>query len=117
MIFFHIIEDFHVQGKLAHMKQRVWWMNQPTYTSKYKYDYFAVLLAHGFEWSIFIHIPIIYYIGVSYFIIICIVISAIMHAIIDHLKCNLYASNLCQDQLFHILQIILVVVMMYVIYG
>ena len=75
MVLMHIIEDFHLQGKMAVMKQKMWWMaklweSTQDLTSmedrtdlyrrtmeKYGRDYIPVLLLHGFEWSMFIHIP------------------------------------------------------------
>ena len=117
MLFMHVIEDFHIQGILANMKQRVWWYNQANYSPKYKYDYIPAVIAHGFEWAFFVHIPIFYYIGTSYFIIFSLITTAFLHALIDHLKCNLYMTNLCQDQMFHILQLLLIISTMYIIYG
>ncbi len=38
MIFFHILDDFHLQGWLANAKQKQWWKdNAPD--NMYKYDY------------------------------------------------------------------------------
>ena len=35
------------------------------------------------------------------------VLNCIFHAIVDHMKANLYLINLVQDQIMHIIQIIL----------
>ena len=91
MILMHIIEDFHLQGIMANMKQKKWWEDEikkvaevPTYFTrdddtgeysekvnysdyekrikmsfKYRNDYTVALALHGFEWSMFIHIPLI----------------------------------------------------------
>ena len=117
MLLIHIIEDFHIQGQLAQMKQRVWWINQPTYSPRYKYDYIAGLFAHGFEWAVLIHIPIFYYIGISEVIFISIFVNAVFHAIIDHMKCNQYQLDLIQDQLLHTFQICMTLIYLFVIYG
>ena len=116
MLFMHVIEDFHIQGILANMKQRVWWFNQRGYSPRYKYDYIPSVLAHGFEWAFIIYIPIFYYIGVSYFVLFSLIITALLHAFIDHLKCNMGLINLCQDQTLHILQILFVIGTTYIVY-
>lgn len=116
MVFFHVIEDFHIQGILAQLKQRTWWYNQPDFSSRYKYDYIIAMLIHGFEWSFFVHIPLFYYIGVSPIILISLGINAILHAYIDHLKCNARQLNLAQDQILHIFQIFFIISYMFIIY-
>lgn len=117
MLFMHVIEDFHIQGFLAQAKQRTWWYNQPNFNSKYKYDYVPAILAHGFEWAFFIHIPIFYYIGISPVIFVSLFLNALFHAYVDHLKCNMYLLNLNQDQMLHVFQMALTILYLFVIYG
>ena len=128
MVLMHIIEDFHVQGIMAQMKQKSWWYDQFAKVSyeqpdkdmsdimeKYGKDYLAVLFLHGFEWSMFIHIPIIVaYVlangwGFSetflWAISIMVCLNAFLHAIVDDLKANALLTNLIQDQLYHLVQI------------
>lgn len=111
MLFFHIIDDFVCQGKLALFKQKDWWKeNYPK--KKYKYDFIICLFLHAFEWSFWIHVPItIYALGyqkmnVTLFVW-SVIINTCIHANIDHIKANLGKFNLTQDQLLHIGQIII----------
>ena len=108
MVFCHVIEDFHVQGILADLKQRMWWKDNVTqkgFGHRYDKDYLAALLIHGFEWSFFVHIPVMYFINFDPIVCISIIINAIIHAIIDDLKCNRLKLNLWQDQILHLTQI------------
>ena len=80
-----------------------------------KHDYIVVLILHGFEWSMFIHIPII----VAYVLAngwdfsetflwaigIMVCLNAVLHAMVDDLKANVMSINLIQDQLYHLVQI------------
>ena len=109
MLFMHVIEDFHVQGILADLKQKRWWtenVKTKGFDHRYDRDYTVGLLAHGFEWSFFVHIPLIYFIGFDPILLISLSVNAILHSWIDHLKCNLYATNLIEDQAMHIVQIV-----------
>lgn len=108
MVFCHVIEDFHVQGILADLKQRMWWLNNVTgkgFGHRYDRDYIAALLAHGFEWSFIVHIPLMYFVGFNTVVLASLCCNALLHAFIDDLKCNRLRTNLIQDQLLHILQI------------
>ena len=121
MVLLHILEDFHLQGILANMKQRDWWykeyckerhLGEGWSTCKYKKDYVVCLIMHSLENSIFIMLPIIID-GVitiltvnpnnSYFImwIGFIFINTILHALIDNAKCNGRSINLITDQAMH----------------
>lgn len=134
MVLMHIIEDFHLQGKMGDMKQKMWWMaklweSTQDLTSmedrmdlyrrtieKYGRDYIPVLLLHGFEWSMFIHIPILAarviadgWIFSDEFVVLftaSVLVNAAVHVIVDHLKANRLVINLIVDQTAHILQII-----------
>ena len=108
MVFCHVIEDFHVQGILADLKQRMWWkenVTQKGFGHRYDRDYMAALLAHGFEWSFIVHIPVMYLVGFEPAVLISLCCNAILHALIDDLKCNRLRTNLIQDQALHIVQI------------
>lgn len=118
----HIIEDFHLQGIMASMKQKSWWYDQfakvsaeqpdramPDIMRKYDKDYIVVLILHGIEWSICVSLPaLILGDPQSGLVSVLIVILAmgILHALIDDLKANKQILNLIQDQTFHMLQII-----------
>lgn len=108
MIFMHIIADFNLQGILGDLKCKSWWeKNYPD--ENYKYDYIAALAVHSFAWSFMIHIPLVlYYCGnIENGIYFNFVVQAFAHGLVDHLKANKGVINLCQDQIYHIFQIIL----------
>ena len=116
-IFLHIYDDFKSQGILASMKQKEWWESQSGYNLKYEYNYTIALLAHSFSWAAAISIPSLVY----YYIInkeIClpllffIITQTMVHCIIDDLKANEHKINLIQDQLAHIIQIIIEIIIL-----
>ena len=106
MIFFHIVDDYYLQGILANMKQREWWAeNSPEYL--YKYDWIIALIMHAFSWTFMIMLPIFYNVGfvLSPFLLVMFGLNVIIHGITDHLKANELKINLIEDQLIHISQI------------
>lgn len=107
MIFCHIVDDYYLQGILASMKQKSWWKKQESYCDLYKHDYIIALIMHAFSWSFMIILPFILVSASQYIIVISIAINTIIHAFIDNLKANHKKINLAQDQILHILQIVL----------
>lgn len=115
MIFLHIIDDFNHQGIMAEMKQKKWWVNNPEYKPLYKYDYIVVLILHGFKWSFIIHLPLLVFyiltdnhdlaVGILY--LVTLIGNGLIHSYIDDIKANKLKINLVVDQIFHIIQIIL----------
>lgn len=108
MIFFHIVDDYYLQGWLASAKQRSWWeTNAPE--ELYKHDYICALIMHSISWTFMIMLPIAYYHGfdINKTFTILFIINALSHAVIDDKKANRKTINLWQDQLFHIMQIVL----------
>lgn len=115
MIFLHIIADYFLQGILANMKCKGWWMRKTTNeqpNKKYENDYKAALIAHSFEWTFIIMLPMFHqcykreYMWVYAFsYIIMFVINTAFHYVIDDWKANKHSINLIQDQLLHALQI------------
>lgn len=107
MIYFHIFDDYVLQGKLASMKQKIWWKEQ-TKNPLYKYDYIIALFMHSMSWSFSIMLPIAIYFrfNVGFVYLAFFVSNSIIHAVIDNLKANEFLINLICDQLLHILQII-----------
>ena len=124
MILLHILEDFHLQGILANMKQQSWWQSECNKlgikyeSSKYKHDYIISLYIHALENSIFITLPLIIdgliatltinpnnclFIGWVFIIF----ANTVVHAFIDNFKCNNKGINLITDQLLHFIFIIL----------
>lgn len=107
MIFCHIVDDYYLQGVLASMKQKAWWRKQESYNENYKHDYIIALIMHAFSWAFMIMLPFIL-VGVNqYAIVISMAINTIIHAFIDDLKANKKKINLVQDQVIHIVQILL----------
>lgn len=112
MLFFHIVDDYYLQGFLASAKQKSWW--EKNYPSPlYKYDYIMALIEHAFSWTVMIHIPIVVYviaceIEVPSMSSACMFffINIVIHAFVDHTKANLFKINLIQDQMVHIVQIV-----------
>lgn len=107
MIFLHIYDDYHLQGILASMKQKVWWKdNAPN--RMYKYDYLMALFCHAFSWSFMIMLPIAAYykFTISNLFICVFLLNVLTHAAVDDLKANQFKINLIQDQTCHFAQII-----------
>lgn len=107
MIFMHIVDDFKLQGILASMKQRQWWEeNAPN--KLYKYDYIWALLTHSFSWSFMIMLPIaiVSHFNIGILFVMVLIANIIIHCIIDDLKANKHKINLIEDQIIHIVQII-----------
>lgn len=112
MIYAHIFDDYILQGMLGKLKQKKWWKDNG-YTGIYKYDYIMALLEHAYSWSFTIHAVMItgmiilhMKIEVTY-IIINLFMNLLIHAFVDDLKANKLKLSLIQDQLIHIIQIIL----------
>lgn len=109
ILFFHIVDDYYLQGILASMKQKRWW---ETSCELYKYDYIMALIEHAFSWTFMVHIPVVVYeylrnieIPLSVFII-TFAFNWIVHAFTDNAKANLKQISLVQDQIIHIVQVI-----------
>lgn len=110
MIFMHIVDDYYLQGWLASAKQKSWWeKNAPD--KLYKNDYIMALFMHSFSWTYLIMIPIIIYslasgIGLKEWLINPYLANIGIHAIVDDAKANKKQINLIQDQITHLIQII-----------
>ena len=108
MLFMHIVDDYYLQGWLASAKQKSWWeQNAPN--KLYKYDYLIALFMHSFSWSFMIMLPYHIYIllfGGTFYPILFIG-NLIIHMYVDNMKANLKKINLIQDQLIHMIQIII----------
>lgn len=106
MIFCHIVDDYYLQGWLANAKQKSYWENS---SQLYKNDYKMVLFIHSFSWTFMIMLPTmlcsIVFGGKIYPLLY--LINIIIHFITDDLKANKRRINLIQDQLIHLMQIII----------
>ena len=113
MIFFHIVDDYYLQGWLASAKQKKWWKDnapQPLY----KYDYIWALLMHSFSWAFMIMLPIAVAMSfnISWFFLAYFLLNVFVHALVDDLKANRKKINLWQDQLIHMWQIAVTAIVM-----
>ncbi len=106
MLFFHIVDDYRLQGILATMKQKEWWQEHAP-QRLYRYDYIMALVMHSLSWSFMIMLPIAlangFDIGASFAFVF--VVNAILHGFADDLKANQKKINLIIDQSIHLLQI------------
>ena len=107
MILGHLVADYTLQGCLAHMKQKSWWQSmmeqvKPERRRKYRHDWIAGLLCHALYWSIITFLPLYASPHWAY----AVLVNAAVHAVIDDLKANRNAINLCQDQILHLTQIV-----------
>jgi len=108
MLLGHLVADYTLQGWLADGKQKTWWRkmfggHEDAVPDKYKNDYVAALVCHSLYWSIFICAP---FYASSWFIV-AVILNTVVHAIVDDLKANQFKINLIQDQLLHLVQILI----------
>ena len=106
MILLHIIDDFHLQGILAKMKQKEWWKKQEGYKDLYENDYQTALMIHSLSWSIMISLPL-WFVPIKPITLgIVVIINSFIHYYVDDLKCNKLKINLATDQNIHFFQIL-----------
>lgn len=107
MFFFHIIDDYYLQGILASLKQKKWWENKAP-QKLYKYDYIMALAMHSLSWSFMIMLPLAIYsqLNISAVFLFALCTNAIIHGFVDNLKANKFKINLIADQAIHMVQII-----------
>ena len=133
MLFMHYIEDFHLQGCLANLKQKKWWreqMNNNHYIlehSIYKNDYKMALFAHSIENALFVMLPLIIDLLISEFthhlqntwilFIPSTLLILVSHYLIDNEKANKMKINLIQDQLYHLGIILLIFISYFWVIG
>ena len=107
MLFLHILDDFHVQGCLATLKQKSWWVAHFP-DPMYKHDWIPALAAHVITWTMFIMLPCVIFMAVPvWLVVVLFVVNCGFHFWIDDLKCNRMVLNLIEDQLLHLSQITL----------
>ena len=114
MVFMHVLSDYNMQGILAQMKQKAWWIkNCPSPEDNpemYANDYKIALAMHAFAWSFAVMIPLAAHLlvtgtgitGVFFFML---VMNTMIHYVIDDMKANWGTINLRTDQTAHMLQI------------
>lgn len=107
MVFCHICDDYYLQGILASMKQRSWWIqNAPE--AMYKNDYRVALAVHAFSWSFMILLPVLFVLGwsITKKLLVVFVVNWIIHGVVDDLKANRKLISLVVDQGIHLMQIL-----------
>lgn len=137
MLLMHYIEDFHLQGCLANLKQKKWWEKQMSNNdmhshyalehSIYKNDYKMSLFAHSIENALFVMLPLIVDMLISEFthclqntwilFIPSTILICVSHYLIDDSKANKMKINLVQDQLYHLCVILLIFLCYFPIIG
>ena len=114
MLLCHVIDDFVLQPVcLSKLKQKDWWKDNVSEEDyyKYMYDYQMALWMHCMSWSAMIHLPLMIFLDCSGMILfISFAINAVIHYVIDDLKANEKKINLRTDQLIHIVQIFLTLI-------
>ena len=105
MFLCHVLDDFVLQPVcLSKLKQKSEWPKNRLYRN----DYLVALLIHAFSWSGWILVPWMIFRDIGGVVLgIIFVINGLIHAFVDHLKCNTYSLNLVWDQSIHILQILI----------
>ena len=112
MIFLHICDDFCLQTSwLATGKQKEWW-EKVAPDKMYRYDYIAALVIHSFSWSFLMMLPIAIYrrFDLDWLYFAFLFTNATIHGLVDNEKANRKKLNLIEDQLFHLLQIVITAV-------
>ena len=112
VLLLHFIADFTLQGCLANLKQKNWWISEcKKYEidfAKYKHDYICGLICHALYWTLITFSPIIFFTNLHDMVITAIIVGNMcFHAIIDHVKANKFCINLVEDQILHLGQIML----------
>lgn len=107
MFFFHIVDDFYLQGLLISLKQKSWWEeNAPS--KVYEKDYYVALIMHGFSWAFMTMLPVAFYLhfNIDWGFVFILAFHALLHATIDNEKANEKSINLIIDQVSHLFQIL-----------
>lgn len=111
----HFMADYTLQGCLANMKQKRWGDAQLAKsavdsTEKYRNDYKAGLVCHGLYWAIVTFLPLFLFGIGAYVVGILMLVNASIHYRVDDEKANKLSINLIEDQLLHLGQIIVTIV-------
>jgi ABC-type maltose transport system permease subunit len=118
IFFLHIADDYYLQGILAQMKQKQWWidycdkyikgnLHKQEWLNHYKNDYKIALLEHAFSWAFVTSVPYLFCNVNFTFYYIQLLVNSIIHAFVDDLKANKLRINLVQDQFIHFIQLIM----------
>lgn len=129
MVFLHFFADYFLQGILAGMKQKIWWVKRSPNKAEFdrsilKNDYKAALFAHSFEWTFIVMLPMLYFVYYNSYIFAYSAMYLFLfsgnlaaHYYIDDLKANKHKINLVQDQRLHFVQILTSWIMWWAVIG
>lgn len=111
MVLLHFVADYTLQGCLANLKQKGWWIAECEKHGvdfrKYKDDYICGLVCHSMYWTLLTFAPLLWLCESQTICAGIIVINTALHAVIDDLKANKLKINLVEDQFLHFAQIVL----------
>jgi hypothetical protein len=81
---------------------------------RYENDYICALMTHAFSWAFMTMLPLAitlsFKITPLFFLLFC--LNWTIHGIVDDQKANKLSINLIQDQIIHVIQIIVTFVLM-----
>lgn len=117
----HLIADYTLQGCLANLKQRKWWIETGKANgmsmqeiAKYKHDYKCGMLCHSLYWTLITFFPLIFLSDhCGWAIAILVGVNTAIHYVVDDLKANQGKLTLWEDQGLHLLQIVLTCIVFY----
>ena len=104
MILGHLLADYTLQqGWLWQAKGKSYWENAD---KRNRRDYIAALVCHCVMWGILIFLPIAFFDRELGLFWLALPVNIAIHCVVDDLKANRKAINLWQDQLIHLIQIL-----------
>lgn len=103
MILGHLLADYPLQGWLAQAKSKSYWENAD---KRNRHDYIPALVCHCVMWGILVFLPITLFCDSLGLFWLAMPTNIIIHYVVDDLKANRKAINLWQDQLIHMMQIL-----------
>lgn len=111
MVLLHLLDDFWLQPTLLNkLKQKTYWDGYRE--SRYRNDWIAGLVCHAVEWSSMIMLPWLFVECNEWLLVGLWIMNAVIHGVVDHLKCNEGVISLNLDQIIHLGQIVISFVLM-----
>ena len=111
MVLLHLLDDFWIQPTLlSKLKQKTFWDGYRE--SVYRNDWVAGLICHAVEWSSMIMLPWLFTECNEWLLVGMWCCNAVVHGVVDHLKCNRGLISLNVDQTIHLAQIVLTFIIM-----
>ena len=111
MVLLHLLDDFWLQPTLLNkLKQKTYWDGYRE--SRYRNDWIAGLICHAVEWSSMIMLPWLFVECNEWLLVGLWIMNAVIHGVVDHLKCNVGVISLNLDQIIHLVQIVISFVLM-----